>query len=298
VIVAGTGALGTLLAARLGALERVTVLGSWPAALAALSADGAELDSAGTLLRTQVRAISNPQAAAGSRIAFVAVKSFATAAAAYALREALAQDGVAVTLQNGLGNLETLAAVLGAQRVVVGTAEIGATILRPGRVRSGGGNLIRLADHPRAAEVADCLRRAAFDVVIVPDLRAMLWDKLTATAPLLPLTALLGVANGEILRRPSAAAVLAAAAREVVAVARAAGIALPTGEPDAPARRVAEATAGNLSSMLQDVRRGAMTEVDAINGAVDREARRLGVAAPVNRVLALAVAALGEGSRA
>ena len=298
VIVAGTGALGTLLAVRLGALESVTVLGSWKAALEAFSASGAELETAGGLLKAGVRATSDPAAAAGASIAFVTVKAPATAAAAAALRESLGPEGVAVTLQNGLGNLETLAATLGVGRVVAGTAEIGATLVRPGRARSGGGSRIRLAEHPRAAGAADLLRRAGFDVEIVPDARALLWEKLTATAPLLPLTALLGVANGEILRRPSAAALLAEAAREVAAVARAAGIALPEGEADAPARRVAKATAENFSSMLQDVRRGAATEVDAINGAVDREARRHGVAAPLNHAFALAVRALGEGSRA
>jgi 2-dehydropantoate 2-reductase len=298
VIVAGTGALGTLLAVRLGTLESVTVLGSWKAALEAFSASGAELETAAELLQARVRATSDPAAAAGASIAFVAVKAPATAAVAEALRESLRPDGVAVTLQNGLGNVEALAATLGADRVVAGAAETGATLVRPGRARSGGGNRIRLAEHPRAAGAADLLRRAGFDVEIVPDARALLWEKLTATAPLLPLTALLGVANGEILRRPSAAALLAQAAQEVAAVARAAGIALPEGEADAPARRVATATAENFSSMLQDVRRGAATEVDAINGAVDREARRHGVAAPLNHAFALAVRALGEGGRA
>jgi 2-dehydropantoate 2-reductase len=55
------------------------------------------------------------------------------------------------------------------------------------------------------------------------------------------------------------------------------------------------ATVGNLSSMLQDVRRGARTEVDALNGAVVREARRRSLSAPVNEVLWLAVRALDEG---
>ncbi len=177
---------------------------------------------------------------------------------------------------------------------MTGAAEVGATLVSPGHARSGGGRRISLAAHPKAARVEELLSRAGFEVSIVPDANRLVWEKLSVTAPLLPLTALLDVANGEILRRPSAVALLDSAAREVVATAAAAGIELPAGDPGEAARRVALATAGNVSSMLQDVRRGAPTEVDAINGAVVAKARRLGVPAPVNESLWLAVRALDE----
>lgn len=292
-IVAGTGALGTLLAARLGAVTPVTVLGSWPAGLAALAENGAALESGGAVLIARVRATADPAAATGSPVAFVAVKSSGTARVAEALRAALAPEGVAVSLQNGLGNVGTLSAVLGEDRVVAGAAEIGATLLRPGRVRAGGGNRIRLAG-ARAAVAADLLVRAGFDVVLEDDARALLWEKLVVSASILPVTAVLGITNGDLLRRPSAAALLDAAAREVAGVARAAGIALPPGDPAEAARRVAAATAENVSSMLQDVRRGVPTEIDALSGAVVREAGLHGVEAPISATLALAVRALGE----
>lgn len=296
-IVAGTGALGTLLAARLGAVEPVTVLGTWGQALVALSTNGAEVQEGEGIVRVAVRATADPREAAGASIGFACVKATRTAEAARALSASLAPDGVAVSLQNGLGNVETLAAVLGEERVVAGVAELGATLVAPGRVRGGGGKLIRLAGHPRTPEVADLLRRARFDVVLEGDARTMLWKKLAAAAPLLPITALLGVANGEILRRPSAAALLAEASLEVAAVARAAGISFEGNSPEELAHRVAETTAGNLSSMLQDVRRGVPTEVNEVTGAVVREGKRLGVATPVLETLVLAVSALSEGPR-
>ena len=296
-IVAGTGALGTLLAARLGAVTDVTVLGSWPEGLAALSSSGARLEAGGAVLVSRVGVASDPAAAAGASVALIAVKAPATRRTAEAVRTALAPDGIAVCLQNGLGNVETLAAVLGDERVVAGAAEAGATLLGPGAVRGGGGNRIRLAG-ARAADAAGILRQAGFDVVLEKDGRALVWEKLVVAASLLPVTALLGVSNGEVLRRPSAAVLLDEAAREVADVARAAGISLEEREPGAAARRVALATAANLSSMLQDVRRGVETEVDAINGAVVEKARRLGVETPVNRVLTLAVRALGEAAPA
>jgi 2-dehydropantoate 2-reductase len=294
VTLVGTGALATLLSARLGAIVPVSVLGSWAEALAAFRERGSTLETPEGTFRVPVAATSDPADCRGARLVLVLVKAGATARAAGMIRSFLAPDGVAVTLQNGLGNSETLAASLGPERVVTGAAEVGATLVSPGCARSGGGRRISLAAHPRVAEVEALLSRAGFAVSIVPDAAPLLWEKLAATAPLLPLTALLGISNGEVLRRPSAEALLEAAAREVVATAAAVGIELPPADPGEAARRVALSTAGNVSSMLQDVRRGVPTEVDAINGAVVAAARRLGVAASVNETLWLAVRALGE----
>lgn len=295
VTIVGTGALATLFGARLGALEPVTLLGTWAEAIRSFRLHGAALEWESGTISTSVAATASPDDCRGAGIAFVLVKAGATGRAAAAIRSFLADDGLAVTLQNGLGNSETLAAELGPERVVVGTAEVGASLLAPGRAHHGGGNRIRLAAHGRAGEIAALLARAGFDVEILPGAEALLWTKLAATAPLLPLTALLGVPNGEVLRRPSAAALLEAARCEVAATARAAGIELSAADPGEAARRVALSTAGNISSMLQDVRRGVRTEVDALNGAVVREGRRRGVAVPVNEALWLAVRALDEG---
>jgi 2-dehydropantoate 2-reductase len=295
VTIVGTGALATLFAARLGAIAPVTLFGSWAEGLKALSERGAILETDGGTLSAPVAATGVPAECRGTRICFVLVKAGSTGRATEAIRSFLADDGFAVTLQNGLGNAEALARLLGEERVVTGVAEIGATLVAPGRVRHGGGSGVRLAAQARAGEAAALLSRAGFDVSIVPEAAPLLWEKLAATAPLLPLTALLGIPNGEVLRRPSAAALLDAAAREVVSTARARGVELPDADPAEAARRIIHATAGNLSSMLQDVRRGVATEVDAVNGAVVQEARRLGVPVPVNEALWLAVRALDEG---
>ncbi len=105
------------------------------------------------------------------------------------------------------------------------------------------------------------------------------------------LSAILNVPNGELLARTEARTLMEQAANEVAAVAHAKGIALPFADAAAEARRVAAATAANLSSMLQDVLRGAPTEIDAINGAVVREGARLGVPTPANETLLRLVAA-------
>jgi len=96
------------------------------------------------------------------------------------------------------------------------------------------------------------------------------------------LTALLRVKNGELLERPFAREVLKALARETAQIARAEHINLPFDDPIAKAEDVALKTAANTSSMLQDVLRGAPTEIDAICGAVVRTAEKNRIGAPVN----------------
>jgi 2-dehydropantoate 2-reductase len=88
----------------------------------------------------------------------------------------------------------------------------------------------------------------------------------------------------------------AALASEVAAVAARKNIPLNFADPVAAAEGVAKRTAANLSSMLQDVRRGAPTEIEAICGAVARAGREAGVPTPVNEVMWQLVTALrGQG---
>jgi 2-dehydropantoate 2-reductase len=100
-----------------------------------------------------------------------------------------------------------------------------------------------------------------------------------------PLTALLGVANGELLTRPPARALMVSLAREAPAVAVALGIRLPYPDPVVAVESIARRTGANLSSMLQDVRRGAPTEIDAICGAIVKAGEQTDVTTPVNRTM-------------
>jgi 2-dehydropantoate 2-reductase len=129
------------------------------------------------------------------------------------------------------------------------------------------------------------LAAAGFEVRIAPGVTALLWGKLVVNAAINPLTALLRVPNGALLERPTTRALLAETASEAAAVAAAQNVTLPYPDPVAMVTSVAQRTAANRSSMLQDVLRGAPTEIDAINGAVVRTAEQLGVPAPINRVL-------------
>jgi 2-dehydropantoate 2-reductase len=297
-LVIGTGALACLFAARLAASGApVMMLGSWAEGLNAIRRRGVRMvDAAGTEKAYPVHATDDPAECAGTAFALVLVKSWQTARVAGQLAECLEEDGVALTLQNGLGNYETLAAALGEERVAFGVTTLGASLIQPGLVRLAGEGSIMLGEHSRIAGPADLLRRAGFEVERVPDPKSLLWGKLVINAAINPVTALLNVPNGELLKDPAAHALLQAAAREAAAVATASGVRLPYRDAVVAVESVAQRTAANYSSMLRDVQRGSPTEIDAISGAIVRAGENAGIATPVNRTLWQLVKALEESS--
>ncbi len=308
ILIAGTGALGTLFAARLSqAGHNVTMLGTWKEGIASLQKDGARIvDSGGNETAFKVHATDDPRECVGAKHALVLVKAWQTERAARQLSECLADDGLAVTLQNGIGNCETLSQVLNDlateftekkreknsalsevsvakySRVALGSTTTGATLIAPGVARAGGEGIVSIQRHEKINSIESALTSAKFNVHLVEDAQSLVWGKLVINAAINPLTALLRVPNGELLNRPSAREMMARLAREVAEVARAEKITLPFDDPVAIAEEVARKTAANQSSMLQDVLRNAPTEIDAICGAVVEIGRKHNIETPVN----------------
>jgi 2-dehydropantoate 2-reductase len=161
-------------------------------------------------------------------------------------------------------------------------------------VRHAGRGATTLAATPgnRSAlgELAALFNDAGIETHLASDIRSLMWGKLVVNSAINALSAIYRVPNGRLVENPETRALMTAAAQETASVAHALGIPLPYHDAAARAIQVATATASNKSSTLQDVLRGAPTEVDRINGAVVREGRRLGIPTPVNEQLLRVVA--------
>src|SRR3990170_1432782 len=172
ILIVGTGALATLFAARLAeAGHAITMLGTWKSGLEALRRDGARLVAAEGMERAyRVHVTDDPLQCRLAKYALVLVKAWQTERAARQLVDCLADDGLAVTLQNGLGNREMLAKYLNRAstpaRVALGVTTTGATLLGPGLARMGGEGLISLERHPAIDPLEQALRSAKFNVQI------------------------------------------------------------------------------------------------------------------------------------
>lgn len=279
VLLFGAGAMACLFGARLSPVADVTLVDEWRDGIDAIREKGILLQDADGLRTAVVHAEYLGAPLATFDLALVLIKSWQTSTVSKFLQSCLKPGGIAISLQNGYGNVERL----GANAFPGSTAE-GATLLGPGHVMAGGSGPTHIVGPEWAV---DLLKSAGFDAYAcdAQEARSLLWGKLSVSCGINPLTALLRVPNGELLQRPAAAMLMERAVLECAAVAKAAGIDLPFTDPVSYSRQVAERTAVNRSSMLQDVLRGAPTECDAINGAVVREGARWGVSTPVNEIL-------------
>lgn len=185
-----------------------------------------------------------------------------------------------LTLQNGLGNKETLEE-LNPGRVYVGSTTEAARVPEPGTVEHTGKGTVHLPEGMER-EVVSVLSRAGIEVSLHSNLDAILWTKLAINSAINPLTALLGMKNGQLLREPLCLAWMEGLTREVERVAKASGIELGDRNLFDEAKAIATRTAGNHSSMLQDMESGRVTEIEAICGAVVRYGQRAGVPVPLN----------------
>jgi 2-dehydropantoate 2-reductase len=285
ILLIGTGALSTLFAARLSAAgHSVSMLGTWQDAICSLRENGARIQEAdGSEQAYPVHATDDPLEVRGAKFVIMLVKSWQTERVARKLQLALADDGHVLTLQNGLGNRETLARDLGTGRVSLGVTTTGATLLGPGLVRTGGEGVVSIEQNQALGPLEAALKSSNFNVQVVDDAQSLIWGKLVINAAINPLTALLQIPNGELLSHPLARKMMASLASETAEVAAAEHVRLPFSNPVSAAEDVARKTARNISSMFQDVRRGAPTEIDAICGAVTRRAELHGIKTPYNR---------------
>ena len=229
--------------------------------------------------------------------AIVTTKTPGTEWASDVAARILPADGVAITIQNGLGNYERLVERVGRERAAVGVIYVGAQLVN-GELRATGPGKLELGRpagaKPRASldALAKLLAEGGMDVTVVEDAWPAVWRKLVTNAAVNPVTALTRKTNADLLADPAASRTSDVLAREVARVASARGVAIAEDDAVKWWREMAQLTGANRSSMLQDVEAKRATEVDAICGAVFREGQSVGVAAPLNQSMTLLVSAL------
>jgi len=229
-------------------------------------------------------------------LALVLVDSTATATVADVAAACLSGRGCALTLQNGVGNWEALAARLGRERVLAGSTYNSGAGLGPGRARHTnlGPTIIGEIDgalSERAHGIARLLETAGLPVEITDNVQGHIWSKFVHNCAINPVSAVTRLRPGEIARTKAAADLLYRILDEVLAVVAAAGIRLPEADPRKQIRDHCWERY-NRPSMLQHKKSGRGTEIDALNGALVDLGRELGVPVPVNEAIVLTVKAL------
>ena len=269
---AGCGALGSLMASKfIKAGHDVQVFQRPGAQFDALAANGITIESDGKRSVFPLAAISSQAAGlATSRLIIVLVKAYSTAEIG-AAREILTPDGIALTLQNGLGPADVLAEIFGNEHSAAGITTIGSYMISPGVTGLGGWGDTVIGPWQVGTDIswiAETFEEAGITVDTTDDPRPAIWRKLAINAMVNPLTALTGLRVGEARDRPALMDVMQHLGREAVTAAGRAGIGLNFESVWQQNNRNLVRTAANKTSMLQDIEAGRKTEIDAISGSV------------------------------
>ena len=332
VLVIGGGAIGCLVSARVAAAGHMAALVARPQTVTAVRMHGLRLlEADGRMLAPAAPAFSTlPEAFASAApfdLAILAVKSYDTAALAEELRQAAPPSLPLLSVQNGVGNEQTLAAALSAP-IYAGALTTPVEVLAPGYVRVArpshrfavapwGTHVVPEAGPAQlAAPIADLFRQAGFSTQVFGDGQALKWSKLLMNILANAQPAILGLTPAQVFAQPALAGLEVRAWREALAVIGAQGLSpLPlAGYPLAPigalvrglpiawvhpfmGRFIVGGRGNKPPSLTSDLhpRPRGRCEVAWLNGAVASQARRLGLPAPVNAVFTRLLLDLVEG---
>ncbi len=290
ITVVGAGAMGGCYGGLLAvAGHEVNLIDTWQDHVAAINRDGLRIDGVLGEHRVRLAATTAPVAGIAAEVVIVFVDANNTEAGAATAAQVLGPDGFAITFQNGIGNVEMLQAAIGRDRVLGGSSMCSAATRGPGHVSlthmgTTSAGEIDGAAGPRAESLVAALLDAGFKAEVSADIMGSIWQKFVINCGTNAIAAITGLRPGEFVRLPEADAFQDRVLAEVMAVVGAKGVALPDPEIVSRFKAICRRVF-NKPSMLQHVEAGRKTEIDALNGALLREAAALGIAVPCNEAL-------------
>lgn len=245
----------------------------------------------------------------GVELIILTVKSYQTEHAVREVHRHIPGEVPILSLQNGLGNLECIAGIVGRSRTLGGRVIFGAEIPEPGRVKvTVSADAVAIgpmigSDFPyeRAEAIAAIIDEAGIPCLATKDIEGVIWEKVIYNLALNAPAALLEVNYGRLPETPDAIELMGAIVEEAFSVAASQGLSLNWPSPQSYLKalltKLIPATAAHFPSMLQDIRKGKRTEVEALNGAIVRLGRARGLRTPVNETLTRLIKAKEAGTK-
>ena len=300
-VLGGGGAMGGLFGGWLArAGHDVTLVDVSAAAVDAISREGLTIEEKdGSAAVIKVSATNRPNDIGAVNLVLNFVKCYHTEAAIRSALPMMAKGTVVLSLQNGWGNADRIAAVAGRERVVVGLTYHSGTLAAPGHVKHTGAGITYVGEldgeaTPRLAQVAGALREAGLEVTETARVVDEVWKKLALNVCTLPTAALLNFRAHELNQHEGTRIVMQGLLAEVGAVAQAQGIGLDKEERWTAITSLLDRAVGAKGSMVQDVEAKRPTEIDVINGAIVAAGQAHGISVPLNETMVAMIKSLQE----
>lgn len=297
ICVLGAGALGSSIGSVLTeAGEEVYLIDQWTDHVNAMNEHGLKVREGSTDKFVKVQGRTSCTGIGPADLVIVLVKSFHTREAIEKAAPIIGDKTMVMSLQNGLGNEETLGEVVGMERLIGGKTYVGGVLLGPGHIIAGTkGKYTYIGEMDgsiteRITKVAEVFNRAGLLTTVSENIVGMIWDKLLINVATGALAGITKLPYGGLYKIPEIRDCAFAAISEGIAVASANGVKLSVEDPEKIWLMAAEGLPDEFkTSMLQSLEKGQKTEIDFINGSVVRWGEKSNIPTPVNKALVASV---------
>lgn len=293
IVVIGAGALGGLIGGLLaeGGLD-VTLIDVNKAHMDVISDQGLNIIGFGGDRFIPIHATTDASTVGTADIAIIQCKAMHTEEAITKNKSVFSDHTTVVSFQNGIGNEEVIAALLGEERVVGGLSALGSIVEAPGVIRNYSelptyiGELFGVnADtvSPRVKEIALAFSNAGLPTHASSNIREIMWKKLLGNIGLSAPSGATNMTAADMMEIPELASTIERALDEAAAVAAATGVKIPDEEKRQVLDKLTDRDGGNgnqKSSLCIDLLSGRPTEIDRLYGTVSKLGVKHGVATP------------------
>ncbi len=290
-VIVGPGALGCLFAGLLSKHAEVWLLDHDPKrAERIVNKQGISCQGVSGKWQAKVPVTAKPSDIGEADVIVLCVKAYDTKAAILHARELIKKDTILLTLQDGLGHVETISEVVDPQNLLVGVTEQGVFLVEDALIQHTGTGVTTIGNLEgfipvRCRQIREIFNESNIETRISRNIKGVLWSRLIISCGINPVSALTRLKNGQLMPFESCAQIIRGAVTEAVKVAKRGKAKLVYEDPLAKVEAVCEATAANLSSMLQDVLAQKKTEIDFVNGVIVRQGKSYGIPTPINEAL-------------
>ena len=292
--VVGSGAMGSLFGARLveAGVADVVLLDVNRAHMEAVREHGLSFEDGAETRRVRIAATTDPREADPCDFIILFCKYPDTRQAINDARPMLTPETVVWTPQNGIGNVDIIAEVVPETRIAKGLTSSTSIQTGPGAIRTNFQGETETfiwpvagGENPVVREAASLLTRAGLPTYVADDIDFRIWRKLCVNTTLTALTAAINTAIGPVGENEYGQWLMRRIVEEVVAVAAAKGVPLTFEQGYGYVEELREKAFQHIGSTTGDMQNKKMTEIDAMNGAVVREGRKMGIATPINEAV-------------
>lgn len=299
IVILGAGALGSTIGGTLAmGGNDVHFVDMWQEHVDLINKDGLHMTNEKEDWCVRVDARTTADTIGEADLVIVLVKSFATKQAVEQLKQTnvIGKNTLVMSLQNGLGNEETIASVIGSENVISGKTYVGGRLIQAGYISAGvQGKWTYIGElngeiTDRIQTVCNVFNDAGLLCEVSDNIKGLIWDKLLINVAAGALCGITRLPYGPLYEEDYIKDVAVAAIQEGIQVAKAAGVVLKSEDPQYPWVAASEGLPGTFkTSILQSLELKRPTEIDFINGSIVEWGKKYGIETPVNQTLVACV---------